>query len=413
MDKALLKDILSRLSRQAFKAFVITLFRNSEPYEPFDPLPDIGEGVYQKELIDSYGGSIHAVYLMHFLPIEVFNHPGKMNIVEPAIVEKLKRIRDEYKNEVGQWGMVDPMLVVDNKLNSIWFLNNFAHISKSEYERVLFPQYRKLLKRLELEVRTFGIGSCDSFIEKNTEGVTKSLKKLLSDKGEGLRISLEEERQCIERFTCEKSLFAGVSQYSKQPYEPIFIDILGKKEEVLAEFEWLIKKGAKESELEKFISAHYNDIFGPKYDRIETQLWLRFPQHDIVGKERRLDVFLRNSVTNDWELFEIKRPVKLTSTYRDVPVIAHEVTHAILQVKNYARILSKDMVKKQFAKEGIEYYEPSLNLVIGRTPQIPLAQWRWLLNTCGKDLRIFTFDELIKEMEMRLRDLCKIIEAKE
>jgi len=44
---------------------------------------------------------------------------------------------------------------------------------------------------------------------------------------------------------------------------------------------------------------------------------------------------------------------------------------------------------------------------------MPLEQWRWLLNTCGKDLRIFTFDELLKEVEMRLRDLYKITEVKE
>lgn len=44
---------------------------------------------------------------------------------------------------------------------------------------------------------------------------------------------------------------------------------------------------------------------------------------------------------------------------------------------------------------------------------MPLEQRRWLLNTCGKDLRIFTFDELLKEVEMRLRDLYKITEVKE
>lgn len=44
---------------------------------------------------------------------------------------------------------------------------------------------------------------------------------------------------------------------------------------------------------------------------------------------------------------------------------------------------------------------------------MPLAQWRWLLNTYGKDLRIFTFDELLKEMRVRLRDLYKIMGIKE
>jgi hypothetical protein len=209
----------------------------------------------------------------------------------------------------------------------------------------------------------------------------------------------------VETFQCQKSLFAGVSHVGRQPYEPVIVDNLRKKEDCLLEFEALIKKGAKESELEKFISAYYKDIFGSKYDRIETQLWLRFPEYDIAGKERRLDVFLRNSVINDWALFEIKRPVKVTSTYRDVPVIAREVTEAIQQVKNYARILTQDAVKKQFAKEGIEYYEPCLNLVIGRSPEISQEQWRWLMSTHGRDLNIFTYDDLLKEMRVRLREL--------
>ncbi len=411
MDEGLLRNLIARLSKHAFEAFIPIFF--STPDEPCEPFPEIGEGVFRTKLLDSYGGSIHAIYLLHFLPVEVFKHPKEVILGEPSIIGKLQRIRDRYRGQVGQWGMVSPHLVPGKALNEVFFLNNFAGITESECRAGILPRYKKTLKRFKLSPHIYGVGCCDSFVERNPEKVEKALQILLSQEGEGLRICLQEERTSVGIFRCEKSLFAGVSRHTRQPYEPVLVDTLHEKEDVVAEFETLIEKGAKESELEKFISAHYNDIFGPKYDRIETQLWLRFPRHDIAGKKRRLDVFLRNSVTNDWELFEIKRPVKLTSTYRDVPVIAHEVTHAIRQIKNYARILSQDMVKKQFAKEGIEYYEPSLNLVIGRTPQIPLAQWRWLLNTCGKDLRIFTFDELLKEMEMRLRDLYKIIEVKE
>lgn len=411
MDEGLLRNLIARLSRHAFEAFIPIFF--STPDEPCEPFPEIGEGVFRTKLLDSYGGSIHAIYLLHFLPVEVFKHPKEVITGEPSIIVKLQRIRDRYRGQVGQWGMVSPHLVPGKALNEVFFLNNFAGITESECRAGILPGYKKTLKRFKLSPHIYGVGCCDSFVERNPEKVEKALQILLSQEGEGLRICLQEEQTSVGIFRCEKSLFAGVSRHTRQPYEPVLVDTLHEKEDVVAEFKTLIEKGAKESELEKFISAHYNDIFGPKYDEIETQLWLRFPQHDIAGKERRLDVFLRNSVTNDWELFEIKRPVKLTSTYRDAPVIAHEVTHAIRQIKNYARILSQDMVKKQFAKEGIEYYEPSLNLVIGRTPQIPLAQWRWLLNTCGKDLRIFTFDELLKEMEMRLRDLYKIIEVKE
>ena len=408
MDKRFLKNLLSRMSKHAFEDFVLSFFRDSHSQESFEPFPEIGEGVFCAELIDSYGGSIHALYIIHFLPMEIFNRPKEVLIADPTIIGKLKRIKNKYTGELGQWGMVSPHLVPGKKLNEVFFLNNLADIADSEYEKTILPRYKKLLKRFKLNPHIYGVGTCDTFVKRNPSGVRKVLKDLFSGKSKELCICLQEEQTRIERFTSEKNLFAGVSHYSKQPYEPIFINILRKKEEVLAEFESLVKKCAKESELEKFISAHYTDIFGSKYDRIETQLWLKFPELDIARRERRLDVFLRNSVRDDWELFEIKRPVKLTSTYRDVPVLAREVIHAIQQVKNYAKILSQDKVKNQLAKEGIQYYEPSLNLVIGRAPQIPMQQWRWLLHSNEKELKIFTFDELIKEMQQRTEDLQRI-----
>ena len=114
-------------------------------------------------------------------------------------------------------------------------------------------------------------------------------------------------------------------------------------------------------------------------------------------------MFLRNSVVNDWELFEIKRVIDLSKTYRDAPVISKEVSYAIQQIKNYARILSQDSVKRYFAQQGIEYYEPTLNMVVGRTPQIPHEQWRWLISN-QKEVKILTFDNLLSEMKLRLKD---------
>jgi len=408
VDERLLKNLLCCLSKNAFEAFVLIFFNDNETRERFEPFPEIGDGAFRKELLDSYGGSIHALYLLHFAPVEVFNRPKDVIVYDPTIMGKLRRIADHYKGKMGQWGMVSPHLVPGKALNELYFLNNFANITESECRERIIPRYRKMLKTRKLNPKIYGVGCCDSFVERSPDSVDKALKTLLSQKPGGLRICFQEETHCVERFSYQKSFFTGVSRHTRQPYEPVLTDILTAKEEVIAEFERLIRKGAKESELENFIRAHYNDIFGARYDRIETQLWLRFPEHDIGGKDRRLDLFLRNSVKNDWELFEVKRPVKVTRTYRDAPVIAHEVSHAVQQVRNYAKILAQDSVKKQFAKEGIEYYEPSLNLVIGRTPEIPLRQWRWLMNTFATDLRIFTFDELVTEMEVRLRDLYRI-----
>src|SRR5215813_14565818 len=91
-------------------------------------------------------------------------------------------------------------------------------------------------------------------------------------------------------------------------------------------------------------------------------------------------IFLRDGVINDWTIFEIKRVIPLTRSYRDVPVIAREITYATQQVRNYSRILRQDTVKRRFATQGIEYFEPALNLVVGKVPQIPHDQWRWLVS---------------------------------
>jgi len=383
--------------------FVEELFgRYGQSGESFYALPDIGEDVYCRELLDSYGGSIHAIYLIHSIPIEMFNNPRKVLAADLSMTAKLRKIRSTYSGERGQWGMVDPMLTPGRKLNELYFLNNFADITQERWKKIYFPLYRGILKKIKLHPHICGMGTCESFISKNPIASAKAITSLLIEKGEGLSISFRPDEQRVDRFIGEKSLAGGISRVSKMPYQPIFL--LKEKQEAIYEFEHLIRTNAKESEIERFITSKYKDIFGPCYDRIETQIWLRFPQNDIASKDRRLDVFLRNSVTNDWELYEVKRAIKLTCTYRDGPVIAREVYKAAQQIKRYEKILSQDSIRKKLAKDGIEYCIPSLNLVIGSKPEIPHEQWRWLVNANIKDIKVITFDELIKQMECRVAD---------
>ena len=133
---------------------------------------------------------------------------------------------------------------------------------------------------------------------------------------------------------------------------------------VLLEFSKLINSECKESVLEEFLRVNYKLIFGNNYDSISTQVWLNFPEYDIGKRDRRLDIFIRNSVTTDWELFELKRSnVQLTKTISDVPMFVSAVNEAIAQAKNYKRILSQDYVRKAFERQGILYYKPEINLV--------------------------------------------------
>jgi len=92
-------------------------------------------------------------------------------------------------------------------------------------------------------------------------------------------------------------------------------------------------------------------------------------------KGRRPDIFLRNSIKGDWELIELKRPIKIVSLYRSLPVFSKEVSNAIQQVRYYEKLLKQEKVRREFSKEGIEYFEPELRIVIGRRPQISQQDW--------------------------------------
>lgn len=87
-----------------------------------------------------------------------------------------------------------------------------------------------------------------------------------------------------------------------------------------------------------------------------------------------------------------------------------EVSHAITQLKNYSRLLSSPKIKEALKQSGIEHFEPTLNLVIGRKPQISPEQWNWLKRNQDKDVNLLTYDDLISEMKMRLADRLRVFQ---
>ena len=198
----------------------------------------------------------------------------------------------------------------------------------------------------------------------------------------------------------------GITAYSHAIANPVIK--LVSMSNVLDEFNLLLNSESKEQELEEFLSEHYRFLFGEKYDCIMTQLWLKFPELDIGNSNRRLDVFKRNSVSSDWELFELKRPsVQLAKSVRDVPVFTSEVTNAIAQVRNYKHLLAQDSVRRKFEKEGIEYFEPEIHLVIGKRPEISNVQWRRIVSD-ESSLKILTYDEIYKSAEARLKSFLDV-----
>ena len=78
-----------------------------------------------------------------------------------------------------------------------------------------------------------------------------------------------------------KYLNSGVLGESLQACEPIIQCPYRRNTELIAEFEELLNGNPSEEKLESFLKANFRQIFGFKYDRIESQVWLRFPELDI------------------------------------------------------------------------------------------------------------------------------------
>lgn len=405
MDSDSLKNHLTRLNRHTFASFIVELFGSDgedEGHEGFYPLAEAGEDVFFQPLLDSYGGSIHRVYLLHYPPLELFHPARDLNMRDPSLIKQLVKVRNLYHRRVGHWGMVSPCLLKDHALKAVGFVTNLSGLDRALYQEMLIPAYQRLKRFCGLKKTPVLVGSPDSFMDQIPEKTERVFREFINVHVDGLVVRFSQHDARIEEFNNERWITGGVLSPTAQPYEPVFVTSAVRQRAILNEFELLLREDPVEGRLEEFLVANYKDIFGNKYDRVETQLWLRFPELDINDHDRRLDVFLRNSVINDWELFEVKRAVTVTGTYRDVPVIAREVSNAITQTKNYGRILAQDKAKKYFARQGIEYFEPQLSVVIGRTPQIPHEQWRWLKTSLESQIRIYTFDDLLNELRSRI-----------
>lgn len=78
------------------------------------------------------------------------------------------------------------------------------------------------------------------------------------------------------------------------------------------------------------------------------------------------------------------------------PAFRSEINSAILQLNQYASILKQDVTKEKLKKMGIEYFQPKLNLIVGRTPNLPFPYWHWL-KTQHELINVITWDDIIND----------------
>jgi len=339
--------------------------------------------------------------MTHTLPFDLVADPRECRLMTPALLQRIESAINGYFF-ARDFQIIDPLGLGGEVLTGFYMLTNISGLAESEYGKFLFPQFSEALVKLGIsEDVTDGIGTPDSFFSVDPSTATRVLENFLTTNSDGIYISLyPDERPDVGFFTCETHLSAGASRQTLCPCEPV--SKVMRHSEVLSEFQENLGRDLTEAKWEAFLTRYFQEIFGPTYDRVETQIWLRLPEIESAAKAKRLDVFLRNSVIGDWELVELKRPANIIKSYRDIHTFTAEVQNAVQQVRYYDRLLRSDDVRRRLAAEGIEYYEPELKVVIGRRPAIPLRDWRWLLESCRGNVKIITYDDLISEMKARL-----------
>ena len=285
---------------------------------------------------------------------------------------------------------------------ALYFLSNLTGYHQDFYVNELLPKYDILLEKGVPGFHKAGVGSPDVFARAQPQEFLRLAKTFLGSSSDGIVIQGVGTQECEANEFRAGRYISGLLAPSRELCEPVYTSEIRRYKSIYEELSNLVERDAREQELEAFIARHYDVIFGAKYDRIETQVWLRFPNLDLGKRERRTDVFLRNVFNNDWDVLELKRAKPITKSQSGYFAFVDAVTQGTTQVKNYQRILKQREVKEALKLQGIDYCEPSLCLVIGRRPQIDRQQWRWLVEHNTNGVKLITYDDLLDKFRMRI-----------
>lgn len=396
------KRILTTFNKNAFEAFVKSLLTNAydeESEEPFSNEPGFSLPHYIRYQKSGHFNFYEHLYLTNYY----FLNSGeiKKSLLTPEIKKSLVQIKERYPIENGPYGSYI-------NLGNFYLMTNFYGFSESDYN-ALFELLKPSVGGVIDRYQEFGIGSIDTFFKRKPDEATLYLNNFYKTSFDGIALTIEKDYVEAKTYFTENIFSAGVLHNSKLPLESIVTTKVLNEFYLLEEFNEVLNS-FNEKKIEEFIEANHKFILGNQYDRIETQIWLKFPELDIGQRNRRLDVFAHNSISNDWDLFELKRDLSIVTNTKDVPVFTKAVYTAITQVKNYSRLLAQDSVKRKLKTEGIEYFEPQISLIMGKKPQLTHSKWRRLLNS-HPDINLLTYDCITEEMKLNLKDKLQFISS--
>lgn len=402
MDNEQLLKRIGALSQEDFITFCFNMLKNTYG-KNLRNCSNIEGAFYAKSesgLVSPI--ELASIFILDYLPYELFEDPREIPFDNPLIRKRLISIKEEFdKSPAVFGGLCQPVL--DNVIGGIFFFNHIIGPKREFFTEVALGKYEKMLIELEMNNKkiglgiSLGIGCPNSYIDNTPQSAISALEYVESY-NEQLTIEFSDHGYEVNKICQGKYVSSGVGRISGDILFPCLVS--RKADYICIEFERLLNSNSSEKILSDFIIENYRDILGFKYDAIESEVGLRFPDLDIAGKNRRVDILVHNCVENDWELIELKKKIKLSTIYRGQPVFSHEIIGAIQQLKNYYNILQQDRVREYFLREGIEYYNPSLKLIIGGEKNVSHKQWRQMLASTN-GVHLITYDDLIKEMKTR------------
>lgn len=399
-----MKKLIHNLDESSFHQFIVELWKrenvnSDKKVISLKRLNGFNHQVYEQSVCSFDGPN----KFQGFNSIFPFNEPfdlirelkiGKLKTNEDLLSD-LIRYKRRWSNKIAKWNIFTQGEIY---LPIIAFVSNLAGFEEEFYQDFVLPELEDLMQAIKMP-GVAKIGTCDSFIDLDFENVKYVFEKVIS-KAKGLVISFDDGQVNCKEFQSERYLKGGVLKGSLAPITTaaVFTDTIS---EIKDEFQRLLVSSSKEKELERFVKKYYRHLFGMEYDRIETQVWLKCSNIDYLGKDRRLDVFLRNSASSNWDVLELKHLLKPIRLNRSNAYLASEICRGISQLKNYQSLLSQKSVQEQLKRIGIDAFEPQLKLVITKAPQEHISVWDKLKRQYANDIKIIAIEELVNEVTIR------------
>jgi len=173
-------------------------------------------------------------------------------------------------------------------------------------------------------------------------------------------------------------------------------------ESVLERLEYLVgREDVKETELQMFFEMYPEFILNDLQVTAIPQVVLLSETHPTL----RPDFVIQRSDSKLIDIVELKRPIRRLITGTDTrPSITRSFARAVAQLKEYKRWFQSERNQAWFrATYGLEGYEPTLTMIIGRSFAFRNEKVRRLAVE-GLGVNVLTYDDLI-EMKRRRRKL--------